>query len=107
MSLNQRATAEFSTYVHQVLLKPATYPSKQYDQVDCSRMADQLGFKKIPGVYLGSLYILIDGKRAHEFRNRRRRRRSRPPTVLSGPVTDKVLTRMVSIRIIDSTNTPI
>jgi hypothetical protein len=28
MSLNQRATAEFSTYVHQVLLKPATYPSK-------------------------------------------------------------------------------
>ena len=34
MSLNQRATAEFSTYVHQVLLKPATYPSKHIVQLD-------------------------------------------------------------------------
>jgi hypothetical protein len=34
MSLNQRATAEFSTYVHQVLLKPATYPSKHVVQVN-------------------------------------------------------------------------
>ena len=38
MSLNQRATAEFSTYVHQVLLKPATYPSKHIIQVTRSRL---------------------------------------------------------------------
>jgi hypothetical protein len=33
MSLNQRATAEFSTYVHQVLLTPATYTSKHLGHV--------------------------------------------------------------------------
>jgi hypothetical protein len=41
MSLNQRATAEFSTYVHQVLLKPATYPSKHFAQVDYFRIGDK------------------------------------------------------------------
>ena len=47
MSLNQRATAEFSTYVHQVLLKPATYPSIHLGRVE----AHSLLISKQKGIY--------------------------------------------------------